>query len=202
MARYRGPKQRISRRYGVPIFGPHKVLEKRAYPPGQHGPRSRRKLTDYARGLAEKQKLRYCYGLLEHQFRRTFNVAKSRRGNTADTMLQLLETRLDNVTFRLGFGLSRPQARQLVNHGHIKVNGRAVNVASYTVKAGDVIEVRENARSRQMVARGLESATVRAVPDWLSLNKETTKASVLRMPTADEIQPIANVQAIVEFYSR
>lgn len=202
MARYRGPKQRISRRYGAPVFGPHKVLEKRAYPPGQHGPRSRRKLTDYARGLAEKQKLRYCYGLLERQFRRIFNLAKSRRGNTAETMLQLLETRLDNVTFQLGFALSRPQARQLVNHGHIKVNGRAVNVASYNVKAGDVIEVRENARSRQMVARGLESATVRTVPDWLSLNKEAVKANMLRMPTVEEIQPIANIQAIVEFYSR
>ncbi|MBI5397650.1 MAG: 30S ribosomal protein S4 [Verrucomicrobia bacterium] len=202
MARYRGPKQRISRRYGAPVFGPHKVLEKRAYPPGQHGPRSRRKLTDYARGLAEKQKLRYCYGLLERQFRRIFNLAKSRRGNTSETMLQLLETRLDNVTFRLGFGLSRPQARQLVNHGHVKVNGRAVNVPSYNVKAGDVIEVRDNARSRQMVGRGLESATVRTVPDWLSLNKEGLKANVLRMPTVDEIQPIANVQAIVEFYSR
>ena len=202
MARYRGPKQRISRRYGAPVFGPHKVLEKRAYPPGQHGPRSRRKLTDYARGLAEKQKLRYCYGLLERQFRRIFNLAKSRRGNTAETMLQLLETRLDNVTFQLGFALSRPQARQLVNHGHIKVNGRAVNVASYNVKAGDVIEVRENARSRQMVARGLESATVRTVPDWLSLNKEAIKANMLRMPTVEEIQPIANIQAIVEFYSR
>ncbi len=202
MARYRGPKQRISRRYGAPVFGPHKVLEKRAYPPGQHGPRSRRKLTDYARGLAEKQKLRYCYGLLERQFRRMFELAKARRGNTAETMLQLLETRLDNVAFHLGFALSRSQARQLVNHGHIKVNGRAVNIPSYNVKAGDVVEVRDSARSRQMVARGMESATVRTVPDWLSLNKEAVKASVLRMPTAEEIQSIANVQAIVEFYSR
>jgi small subunit ribosomal protein S4 len=202
MARYRGPKQRISRRYGAPVFGPHKVLEKRAYPAGQHGPRARRKLTDYARGLAEKQKLRYCYGLLERQFRRMFELAKARRGNTVETMLQLLETRLDNVAFHLGFALSRPQARQLVNHGHIRVNGRAVNIPSYNVKPGDVIDVRESARSRQIVARGLESATVRTVPDWLSLNKEAIKASVLRMPTVDEIQPIANVQAIVEFYSR
>jgi small subunit ribosomal protein S4 len=202
MARYTGPKLRISRRYNAPVFGPHKVLEKRAYPAGQHGPRARRKLTDYARGLAEKQKLRYAYGLLERQFRRCFDLAKSKRGNTVETMLQLLETRLDNVAFRLGFALTRPAARQLVTHGHIKVNGRTVNVPSFNVKAGDAIEVRDNPRSRQMVARGLESATIRSVPDWLTLNKEAAKGGVLRMPTVEEIQPIANVQAIVEFYSR
>ena len=202
MARYRGPKQRISRRYNAPVFGPHKVLEKRAYPAGQHGPRSRRKLTDYARGLAEKQKLRYCYGLLERQFRRYFEAAKSKRGNTVETMLQMLETRLDNVVFRLGFSLSRPGARQVVGHGHIRVNGRPVNVSSYNVKAGDVIEVRDNPRSRQVVQRGLDSATVRTVPDWLALTKEPIKGTIVRLPTVEEIQPIANVQAIVEFYSR
>ena len=202
MARYTGPKCRISRRYGVPVFGPHKVLERRAYPPGQHGPRSRRKLTDFARGLAEKQKLRYCYGLLERQFRRYFEEAKRRRGNTADHFMQLLETRLDNVVFRLGYASSRPAARQLVGHGHVKVNGRRVNVPSYNVKAGDAIEVRDNARSRQMVSKSLESPVARAVPDWLTLNKEAVRGQVVRMPTMDETNPIANVQAIVEFYSR
>jgi len=202
MARYKGPKQRISRRYGVPIFGPHKVLEKRAYPPGQHGPRARRKLTDFARGLAEKQKLRYCYGLLERQFRRYFNEAKRRRGNTADMLMQLLETRLDNVVFRLGYMPSRPAARQLVGHGHIKVNGHRVNVPSFNVKPGDTIEVRDNARSRQMVNKSLESPVARSVPDWLTLNKEAVRGQVMRLPTMDETQPVANVQAIVEFYSR
>lgn len=202
MARYKGPKQRISRRYGVPIFGPHKVLEKRAYPPGQHGPRSRRKLTDYARGLAEKQKLRYCYGLMERQFRRCFEEAKKRRGNTADTLLQILETRLDNIVFRLGYASSRPAARQLVTHGHMRVNGRRVNIPSYSVKPGDVIEARENTRSRQIVVKSLESAAVRTVPAWLTLEKEAAKGTVSRMPTSEEAEPIANVQAIVEFYSR
>ena len=202
MARYRGPKHRISRRYGAPVFGPHKVLEKRAYPPGQHGPRARRKLTDFARGLAEKQKLRYCYGLLERQFRRYFNEAKRRRGNTADMLMQLLETRLDNVVFRLGYMPSRPAARQLVGHGHIKVNGHRVNVPSFNVKPGDTIEVRDNARSRQMVNKSLESPVARSVPDWLTLNKEAVRGQVMRLPTMDETQPVANVQAIVEFYSR
>ena len=167
MARYTGPKLRISRRYNAPVFGPHKVLEKRAYPPGQHGPRSRRKLTDYARGLAEKQKLRYVYGLMERQFRRYFENAKRKRGNTSEMLLQLLETRLDNVAFRLGLAPSRPAARQLVGHGHLKVNGRGVNVPSFTVKPGDVIEVRDSARSRQIVNKSLESSTVRTVPVWL-----------------------------------
>ena len=202
MARYKGPKQRISRRYGVPVFGAHKVLEKRAYPPGQHGPRARRKLTDYARGLAEKQKLRYYYGLLERQFRRCFEEAKKRRGNTADTLLQILETRLDNVAFCLGYAPSRAAARQLVTHGHLKVNGRRVSIPSYSVKPGDIIEARENARSRQMVVKSLESAAVRTVPAWLLLEKEAAKGTVSRMPTTEEIQPLANVQAIVEFYSR
>ncbi|MCX7824972.1 MAG: 30S ribosomal protein S4 [Verrucomicrobiae bacterium] len=202
MARYKGPKQRISRRYGVPIFGPHKVLEKRAYPPGQHGPRARRKLTDFARGLAEKQKLRYCYGLLERQFRRYFDEAKSRRGNTAEQLMQILETRLDNVVFRLGYAASRPAARQLVSHGHVKVNGHRVNVPSFNVKAGDVIEVRDNPRSRQMVIKSLESPVQRSVPDWLTLNKEAIRGQVMRLPTMEETQPVANVQAIVEFYSR
>lgn len=202
MARYTGPKLRISRRYNAPIFGPHKVLEKRAYPPGQHGPRSRRKLTDYARGLAEKQKLRYVYGLMERQFRRYFESAKRKRGNTSEMLLQLLETRLDNVAFRLGLAPSRPAARQLVTHGHLKVNGRGVNIPSFNVKPGDVIEACDSARSRQIVSKSLESAAVRTMPVWLSLSKEPLKASIMRMPTVEEIQPLANVQAIVEFYSR
>ena len=146
--------------------------------------------------------MRYCYGLLERQFRRCFEEAKKRRGNTADMLLQILETRLDNVVYRLGYAPSRAAARQLITHGHLKVNGRRVNVPSYNVKPGDLIEARDNARSRQMVVKSLESAAVRAVPTWLLLEKEAAKGTVSRMPSAEETETLANVQAIVEFYSR
>ncbi len=202
MARYKGPRVRMSRRFGQPIFGPSKYLERREYPPGQHGPKSRRKMSDYAVGLVEKQKLRYQYGLLERQFRRMFEIARKKRGVTGETLLQLLETRLDNVLFRLGFATTRPFARQLAGHGHVKVNGRKVNIPSYNVRAGDVIEVRDTAASRQLVTKSLESSQIRPIPEWLSLNRDELRAQVVRMPTRDEIQPIVNEQLIVEFYSR
>jgi len=202
MARYTGPRTRISRRFGVPIFGPSKYLERRNYGPGVHGPKSRRKVTDYALGLLEKQKLRYYYGLMERQFRNVYERALKRRGVTGETMLQILETRLDNVVYHLGFGSTRPAARQMVGHGHIKVNGRKVNVPSYALKVNDAVEVKDSNVSRQMAARNLELATSRVVPDWLSLNRESFKGVVVRIPTRDEIQPIANDQAVVEFYSR
>jgi len=202
MARYTGPRVRISRRFGVPIFGPSKYLERRNYGPGVHGPKSRRKHTDYALGLIEKQKLRYYYGLLERQFRGVYERALKRRGVTGETMLQILETRLDNVVYHLGFANTRAGARQMVTHGHVKVNGRKVNIASYSLRVNDVIEVRESNVSRQLATKNLEGATSRAVPDWLSLNKEGFKGTVMRIPTRDEIQPIANEQAVVEFYSR
>jgi small subunit ribosomal protein S4 len=192
----------MSRRFGQPIFGPSKYLERREYPPGQHGPKSRRKMSDYAVGLVEKQKLRYQYGLLERQFRRMFEIARKKRGVTGETLLQLLETRLDNVLFRLGFATTRPFARQLAGHGHVKVNGRKVNIPSYNVRAGDVIEVRDTAASRQLVTKSLESSQIRPIPEWLSLNRDELRAQVVRMPTRDEIQPIVNEQLIVEFYSR
>jgi small subunit ribosomal protein S4 len=202
MARYTGPRERISRRMGVPIFGYSKSLEKRNYPPGQHGPKSRRKVTDYALGLLEKQKLRYYYGLQERQFRRVYQAALRRRGVTGTEMLRLLETRLDSIVFSLGLANTRPAARQMIGHGHVKVNGRKVDVASFAVKPNDVIEIRANAVSRQLATRGLELSTSRPVPDWLSVNKEGLKGSVVRMPTREDIQPIANEQAVVEFYSR
>jgi small subunit ribosomal protein S4 len=202
MARYTGPRVRISRRFGVPIFGYSKSLEKRNYAPGQHGPKSRRKVTDYALGLLEKQKLRYYYGLQERQFRRVYETAASRRGVTGEQMLQLLETRLDSVVYSLGFANTRPAARQMIGHGHVRVNGRKVDVASYATKANDVIEVRGNAVSRQLATRGMELSTSRPVPDWLSVSKDTLKGTVVRMPTREDIQPIANEQAVVEFYSR
>ena len=140
MGRYTGPKTKVSRRYGVPLFGPAKALERKNYPPGMHGPKgSRRKQSDYAIALGEKQKLRYQYGLLEKQFRRIFQSALRKRGVTGETLLQLLETRLDNVVFRLGLANTRSGARQLVSHGHVQVNGRNVNIASYNCKAGDEV---------------------------------------------------------------
>ena len=202
MARYTGPRTRISRRFGVPIFGPSKYLERRNYGPGMHGPKSRRKMTDYALGLLEKQKLRYYYGLMERQFRNVYERALKRRGVTGETMLQILETRLDNVGYHLGFANTRPAARQLVSHGHVKVNGHKVNVPSYSLKVNDVVEVKDSNVSRQIATKNLEMATSRAVPDWLSLNKDAFKGSVVRIPTRDEIRPIANEQSVVEFYSR
>jgi len=202
MARYTGPRVRISRRFGVPIFGPTKYLERRNYGPGVHGPKSRRKTTEYGEGLIEKQKLRYYYGLMEKQFRGVYERAKNRRGITGETMLQILETRLDNVVFQLGFGNTRAAARQMVNHGHITVNGRKAAIASYALKVNDVIVVKNHNVSRQLATKNLEVSASRAVPDWLSLNKEDFKGVVMRIPTRAEIQPIANEQAVVEFYSR
>ena len=203
MARYKGPRVRISRRFGQPIFGPSKYLERRSYPPGVHGPRSgRRKLSDYALGLAEKQKLRYQYGLLERQFRRMFNIALRKRGVTGETLLQLLETRLDNVVFRIGLATTRPFARQIVTHGHVRVNGRRVKSPSFNVKVGDVVDVQETPATRQLVSKSLDSAQIRPVPVWINLHRETLRAQIVRMPTREEIQPMANLQMVVEFYSR
>ena len=202
MARYTGPRVRISRRFGIPIFGPTKYLERRNYGPGVHGPKSRRKTTEYGEGLNEKQKLRYYYGLMEKQFRGVYEKAKNRRGVTGETMLQILETRLDNVVFHLGFGNTRAAARQMVNHGHIQVNGRKAAIASFALKVNDVITVKNHNVSRSLATKGLEVSASRAVPDWLSLDKEAFKGTVMRIPTRDEIQPIANEQAVVEFYSR
>ena len=202
MARYTGPTTRISRRFGQPIFGATKAYEKRSYPPGQHGPKLRRKLSEYAVGLNEKQKLRYIYGLLERQFRRVFENAKRERGVTGERFLQLLETRLDSVIYLLGFAKSRAAARQFVNHGHIRVNGHKVDIASYNVQAGDEIEIKNSPSSRQLATRCLEENRARNVPGWLALNAEAFKAIVNRLPNRDEMEPGINEQLIVEFYSR
>lgn len=202
MARYIGPTTRLSRRFGQPLFGATKAYEKRSYPPGQHGPRLRRKLSEYAVGLNEKQKLRYIYGLLERQFRRTFEHAKRERGVTGERFLQLLETRLDSVVYSLGFAKSRAAARQIVNHGHVRVNGRKVDIASYTVVPGDEIMIKDTPTSRQIATRNLEETRARNVPGWLSLSTETYTAVVNRLPTRDEMTQDVNEQLIVEFYSR
>jgi small subunit ribosomal protein S4 len=202
MARYTGPRVRISRRFGTPIFGASKYLERKNYPPGMHGPKSRRKMTEYAAGLVEKQKLRYYYGLMERQFHQVYQRALRQRGVTGETMLQILETRLDNVVYHLGFGNTRAAARQMVCHGHVKVNGRKVNIPSYSLKVNDVIEVKDTSVSKQMATRSLEISTSRNIPDWLKLDKDGFKGTVLRVPAREDIQPIANDQAVVEFYSR
>ena len=203
MARFTGPKTKVSRRYGAPLFGPAKALERKNYPPGIHGPKgSRRKQSEFAIALGEKQKLRYMYGLMERQFRRYFEVALSRRGVTGETLLQLLETRLDNVVYRLGFANTRRGARQLVGHGHVAVNGHKVDISSFNVKSGDVVTVREKPKSRQLATRNLELTQITPVPDWLTVNRDAMTGTVARIPSREEIAPIVNEQLIVELYSR
>ncbi|WP_221029666.1 30S ribosomal protein S4 [Actomonas aquatica] len=202
MARYIGPTTRLSRRFGQPLFGATKAYEKRSYPPGQHGPRLRRKKSEYAIGLDEKQKLRYVYGLLERQFRRTFEKAKNEKGVTGERFLQLLETRLDSTVYSLGFAKTRAAARQLVNHGHVRVNGKKVDISSYTVVAGDEVMIKDTPTSRQIATRNLEETRARNVPGWLTLNQETYTGVVNRLPTREEMTQDINEQLIVEFYSR
>ena len=209
MARYTGAVCRLCRREDMKLFLKGErcytdkcAFERRGYPPGQHGPKSRRKFSEYAVGLNEKQKLRYVYGLLERQFRRVFEIAKRERGVTGERFLQLLETRLDSVVYLLGLAKTRASARQFVNHGHVRVNGHKVDIASYNVQPGDVIEVKNTPASRQMATRNLEDNRIRNVPGWLSLDGENFKATVVRLPTRDEMDQNINEQLIVEFYSR
>jgi small subunit ribosomal protein S4 len=203
MARYTGPKTKISRRFGVMISGSVKAFERRTFAPGQHGAKNaRKKRTDYHAALTEKQKLRAQYGVLERQFRRVFARALAARGITGELLLQSLECRLDNVVYRLGLGPTREAARQAIAHGHITVNGRKVNVPSYEVRAGDKIGVRNNPRSRQLALRSFDLTQIRQVPDWLVVDKENLSGSVARVPSRDDIQPIVNEQVVVELYSR
>lgn len=202
MSRYTGPTTRINRRFSQAIFAPTKAFERKPHLPGQHGPRLRRKLSDYAIGLNEKQKLRYMYGMTEKQFRLTFERAKSKRGVTGEIFLQMLECRLDNVVYRLGLAKSRAAARQFVGHGHIIVNGKKTDISSFSVKEGDEIEVRERTSSRQLATQSLEGSQARIVPEWLNLNTDSLKATVNRIPSVDETEQSINVQLIVEYYSR
>lgn len=203
MARYRGPKDKINRRFGEPLFGPSKALERRNYPPGPHGLRSgRRKKSDYAIALGEKQKLKYIYGVLEKQFRGYFAEASRRRGITGDIMLLLLETRLDNVCYRLGFGNTRQAARQLVNHGHVTVNGKKLDIPSYQVNPGDVVKIRDRASSQQLGLRMLDLTQSIPLQDWLTLDREKMEGTVARLPEKEDIDAPVNLQLIVELYSR
>jgi small subunit ribosomal protein S4 len=203
MARYTGPKSKISRRFGVALFGPSKALERKNYPPGMHGPKgSRRKQSEYASALAEKQKLRFQYGLMERQFRRYFESALRKRGVTGETLLQMLETRLDNVVYRLGFANSRNAARQMVSHGHVTVNNRKVNVSSFNLRSGDIVAVKERPASRRLATRNLELTQIQPIPDWLVVDKDQFQGKVMRIPSREEIAPIVNEQLVVELYSR
>ncbi|KAB2642084.1 MAG: 30S ribosomal protein S4 [Verrucomicrobia bacterium] len=203
MARYTGPKTKISRRYGVLLGGSPRAFENKSYPPGMHGPKgARRKISEYATALAEKQKLRFQYGILERQFRRYFETASRRRGVTGLILLQLLETRLDNVVYRMGFSKTRAGARQLVSHGHVLLNDRKTDISSATLKVGDTVSIRIKANSRQLVQRGLDQTQIVEPPAWLLVDKENMTGKVMSIPTREEINPLVNEQLVVELYSR
>ena len=202
MSRYTGPTTRINRRFGMAIFPANKSFERRTYPPGQHGPSFRRKVSDYSAGLLEKQKLRMMYGLTEKQFRNLFQKAKRKQGITGETFLSSLETRLDNVVYRLGFAKTRKSARQFVNHGHLLVNGHKVDIPSYQVSVGDELTVREKSSSRQDATRNLDGSQYNNTPPWLEVKADSLQGTVTRLPQADELEQSINVQLVVEFYSR
>lgn len=203
MARYTGPRTRISRRFGVPLFGSNKSLERRNFPPGQHGIRAgRKKKSEYSVALGEKQKLRFQYGVLEKQFRGYYEEAARRRGITGEIILQLLELRLDNVCYRLGFGNTRQSARQLVNHGHVLVNGKVVDIASYECKAGDVIKLGAKPSSQQLGLRMLDLTQAVPLVDWLTLDRSNLVGTISRVPERSDVDPMVNEQLIVELYSR
>lgn len=203
MARYTGPRTKISRRFGVALFGPSKALERRNFPPGQHGVRAgRKKKSEYSVALGEKQKLRFQYGILEKQFRGYYEEAARRRGVTGEILLQLLETRLDNVCYRAGFANTRQAARQLVNHGHILVNGHCVDIPSFQVKPGDIVKVGAKPSSQQLALRMTDLTQAMPSVDWLTIDKDKLEATANRMPERSDIDPLVNVQLIVELYSR
>lgn len=201
MARYRGPKSKIARKFREPIFGPDAVLEKKNYGPGQHGPNKRRgKQSEYSIQLAEKQKAKYTYGILEKQFSNLFKKASRKRGITGEILLQLCEARLDNVVFRLGIAPTRDGARQLVGHKHITVNGKILNIPSYEVREGDVVAVREKSKSLEAI-----SASLAANPcgfDWLQWNGTQMSGSVINTPERTQIPENIKEQLIVELYSK
>jgi len=199
MSRYTGPKYKLSRRLGISLSGTGKEL-KRPYPPGQHGRTQRRKLSGYGLQLQEKQKLRHMYGLSERQFRNLFRRASRMPGVVGENFMILLESRLDNLVYRLGFAHSRAGARQLVNHGHITVNGQKVDIPSYLVKPGDVIGLREKSRNLAVVKEALEDRAY--LPDYLSYNEQTMEGTYLRLPERSELPSEINETLIVEFYSR
>ena len=201
MAKYTGPKSRIARRFGEPIFGPDKVLSKRNNPPGQHGNGRRRKSSEYGVMLAEKQKAKYTYGVLERQFRILFEKAARSSAVTGEALLQELEARLDNVVYRLGIAPTRAAARQLVNHRHITVDGKVVNIASYSVSAGQIIAVREESKSLEVIADALAGFN-HSKYSWLEWDEAAKAGKFLHRPDRADIPENINEQLIVELYSK
>lgn len=201
MARYRGPRAKIARRFNDPIFGPSKAVQKKAYPPGQHGRSRRRKPSEYAIQLMEKQKAKYTYGVLERQFANLFDKASRKSGITGEILLQLLETRLDNTVFRLGISPTRRAARQFVLHKHVTVNGQVVNIPSYALKIGDTIEVREKSKSLEVVTDSVAATATKNFP-WLEWYPETLGGKLISLPIREDIPENIQEQLIVELYSK
>ncbi len=202
MARYLGPKTKIARKFGEPIYGPDKTLERKNYPPGQHGnSRRRRKLSEYGIQLKEKQKAKYTYGILEKQFSNLFKKASRAKGITGEVLLQLLESRLDNVVYRLGIAPTRNGARQLVSHRHIMVNGNIVNIPSFSVRPGEIVAVREKSKALESINDSLASANHSSYP-WLEWDKDNLCGKLISVPERSEIPENIKEQLIVELYSK
>jgi small subunit ribosomal protein S4 len=206
MSRFRGPKGKIVRRFGVNIYGNPKfdrLLARRQNPPGMHGGfKGRRKISEYGKQLIEKQKLKYTYGLRERQFRVTFKRALRHKGITGDNLMIMLESRLDNTVFRMGMAPTRDAARQLILHGHLKVNNRRINIASFQVTQNDTVTVKESTRSRGLVQRYVDENISAEIPEWVSVDRDNLKATVDRVPLREEVPTIANEQLVVELYSK
>lgn len=201
MARYTGPRTKISRKFSEPIYGPDKYYEKKSYPPGQHGLNKRRKkASEYGIQLAEKQKAKYTYGILEKQFRNTFKKASMKKGVTGEVLLQLIESRLDNVVYRMGIAPTRAAARQFVGHRHITVNGKITNVPSMAIRPGDVVAVRERSKSLEAITDSLASRSTSFA--WLEWDEEKMAGKFLNYPEREEIPENINEQLIVELYSK
>ncbi|MGM9864580.1 MAG: 30S ribosomal protein S4 [Lepagella sp.] len=201
MARYTGPKSKIARKFGAPIYGEDKVLARKNFPPGQHGNSRRRKTSEYGNQLKEKQKTKYTYGVLERQFRNLFEKAARTKGITGEVLLQLLESRLDNIAYRLGMAPTRPAARQLVLHKHVTVNGQVVNIPSYRVKPGDVVCIREKDKSLEVVAESLNGFNHAKYP-WLEWDATIMGGKYLHLPAREDIPEEIQEQLIVELYSK
>ena len=201
MARYTGPKSKIARKFGEPIFGEDKVLARRTNPPGQHGANRRRKLSEYGTQLREKQKAKYTYGVLERQFRNLFEKASSSKGVTGEVLLQLLESRLDNIVYRLGIAPTRAAARQLVLHKHVVVDGKVVNIASYSVKPGQIVGVRERSKALEVVDNALAGFNHSKYP-WLEWDQNSLSGKYLHTPERADIPENIQEQLIVELYSK
>jgi small subunit ribosomal protein S4 len=201
MARYTGPKSKIARKFGEPIFGPDKVLSKKNYPPGIHGNNRRKKTSEYGIQLREKQKAKYTYGVLEKQFRNLFEKASRTKGIKGEVLLQLLESRLDNVVYRLGFAPTRDAARQLVSHRHIVVDGKVVNIPSYLLKPGQVVGVREKAKSMEIITEALNGFNHSKYP-WMEFDATSKSGKFLHLPERADIPENIKEQLIVELYSK